>query len=117
LEKKYRWFKIAEDEMGIPFQANNMAVVEVNGKKISLARHREGMFAFSYTCPHASGILSDGFIDSKGNIVCPEHGYRFNMENGRNTTGEGYHLKHWPVERRPDGIFVGLEESGLFNGR
>jgi len=25
-------------------------------------------------------------------------------------TGEGYYLKTYPVERRPDGIYIGFEE-------
>ena len=34
------------------------------------------------------------------------------MENGRNVSGEGYYLKHWPVEIKEGGVFVGVEESG-----
>jgi 3-phenylpropionate/trans-cinnamate dioxygenase ferredoxin subunit len=36
------------------------------------------------------------------------------MKNGRNVTGEGYYLKHWPVEVRDDGVYVGLEKKSLF---
>ena len=115
LEKKYTWYRIVGNEAEIPFQPNNMAVVEVNGKKISLARIRDNLFAFAYKCPHASGILTEGWMDPKDNIVCPIHKYRFNIENGRNTTGEGYRLTCWPVQRRPEGIFVGMED-GAFGG-
>jgi 3-phenylpropionate/trans-cinnamate dioxygenase ferredoxin subunit len=60
-------------------------------------------------------MLAEGFIDALGNIVCPLHRYKYNMENGRNVSGEGYYLKHWPVQIKEDGIFVGVEEtSGLF---
>jgi len=34
------------------------------------------------------------------------------MLNGRNTSGEGYYLKHWKVETREDGVFVEMEEPG-----
>jgi len=34
------------------------------------------------------------------------------MANGRNVSGEGYYLIHWPVEIKEDGIFVGVEETG-----
>ena len=34
------------------------------------------------------------------------------MQNGRNVSGEGYYLKHWPVEQREDGVFAGFEEEG-----
>ena len=37
---------------------------------------------------------------------------KFNLKNGRDANGEGYSLKTYPVERRSDGIFVGLEEAG-----
>jgi len=32
--------------------------------------------------------------------------------HGRNVSGEGYYLKHWPVQIKEDGIFVGVEETG-----
>ncbi len=103
------WHKVADDEKDIPMQANDMAVIEVNGKKISLARHLNQWFAFAYTCPHAGRVLTEGWIDQKGGIVCPAHKFRFDPGNGRNTSGEGYFLKRWPVEKRDDGIFIGFE--------
>ncbi|MBC7874934.1 MAG: Rieske 2Fe-2S domain-containing protein [Ferruginibacter sp.] len=102
---------IAGEEHQLPFLSNNIAVIEVNGKQLSLGRCNDKLFAFSYKCPHAGGILAEGWIDAKANIVCPVHGYRFQLANGRNTSGEGYTLKHWPVECRQDGIFVGMEEG------
>jgi hypothetical protein len=56
-------------------------------------------------------LLADGFIDSLGNIVCPLHRYKYDMKNGHNVTGEGYYLKHWPVEMKENGVFVGMEEN------
>lgn len=90
-----------------------MAVVEVNGKKVSLGRRGDKLFAFAYLCPHASGILAEGWLDAKGYVVCPVHKYRFDMENGRNVTGEGYHLKHWLVERREEGVFLRIEDGSF----
>ena len=109
--KKYNWYRVARSEQEIFFNTNNIAEVQVNGKTMSLGKYLNNFFAFAYKCPHAGGILTDGWIDAKGNVVCPVHGYRFNMANGRNVTGEGYVLKHWPVENRQDGIYVGMEEG------
>ncbi|MEI9944281.1 MAG: hypothetical protein WDN26_08640 [Chitinophagaceae bacterium] len=36
------------------------------------------------------------------------------MNNGRNVSGEGYYLKHWPTELREDGLFVGMEDKAGF---
>ncbi len=112
--KKINWFKVAESIADIVFQANNMCIVEVDGKAITFARYNNKVFAFAHKCPHASGIMADGFLDAVGNAVCPLHRYKFNIQNGRNTTGEGYYLKSYPVEERPEGVFVGMEEKTIF---
>lgn len=113
--RNIKWFKIAESKNEIFWQENNLAVTEAGGKKITLAKIGDELLAFAYKCPHASGILADGFIDATGNIVCPLHRYKFNPANGRNVSGEGYYLKVYPVEEREAGIFVGFEESNWFN--
>ncbi len=69
------WYKIADNIHEIDFATNNIAVVEVKGKKICLGKFKESILAFAYKCPHAGGILADGFIDVLGNVVCPLHRY------------------------------------------
>ena len=113
-KEKYSWFKIALSPGEINFSVNGMTVIEVNGKKICLALHNNIINACAHKCPHAGGILSDGHIDALGNIVCPLHRYKFNIQNGRNTSGEGYYLKTFPVEIRPDGVFIGIADNNLF---
>lgn len=103
---KRRWIKIADHLHDIPFAENNIAEVSANGKMICVARFNNILFAFIQKCPHASGYFSGGYIDALGNVVCPLHRYKFCMKNGRNVSGEGYYLKHWPVEVREDGVYV-----------
>ena len=100
------WFKIAEHINELNFSNNNIAVAEVDGKKICIGKYNDKIFAFAYKCPHASGILADGFIDALGNVVCPVHRYRYNMKTGHNVSGEGFYLKHWAAEIRADGVYV-----------
>lgn len=111
---KFRWVKIADAVEEIVFAPNNIAEVDAGGKRICVARYQDELFAFAYKCPHAGGYFSDGYIDALGNVVCPIHRYKFCMRNGRNCSGEGYYLKHWPVELREEGVFVGLEKNKLF---
>lgn len=109
------WYKISNHLNELDFASNNIAIAEANGKKICIGRHGDEVFAFAYKCPHAGGILADGYIDALGNVVCPVHRYKFDMKNGRNVSGEGYYLTHWPVEQREDGVYVGMEKKrGLF---
>ena len=114
-KSKYSWYKIAESFQELVFGNNRLIVTTVNKKKITIAEHAGKLYACGYTCPHAGGILADGHVDALGNIVCPLHHYRFSIQNGRNTSGEGYYLTHWPIETREDGIYVGMESgTGLF---
>ena len=114
-EKKFTWHKIADCVEEISFSANAMVEVEVAGKMVCIALQNNRVHACSRKCPHAGGILSDGYLDAAGNIVCPLHRYKFNLQNGRNVTGEGYYLKTFPVEIRKEGVFIGFEEKNLFN--
>ena len=115
-EKKYTWHKIADQINELDFGTNNIALAEAMGKKICIAKFNETAFAFAHKCPHAGGFLADGYIDPLGNVVCPLHRYKYSLQHGHNVSGEGYYLKHWPVEIREDGVFVGMEEStGLWN--
>ena len=114
-EKTYQWHKVAESEKELHFPDNPLVSVEIQGKAYVMGKYKDRLFAFSAKCPHAGGRMQEGYIDTLGNVVCPLHRYKFCMENGRNVTGEGYYLKHWPVEIREEGIFVGIEEGGLFH--
>lgn len=109
-EKKYTWHKIADHINELDFADNNVAIVEVDGRKMCIGKFKEEAFAFAHKCPHAGGFLSEGYIDALGNIVCPLHRYKYDIKYGRNTSGEGYYLKNWPVEIRRDGVYIGMEE-------
>jgi nitrite reductase/ring-hydroxylating ferredoxin subunit len=112
--KKYTWYKIAGSVAELSFAENGLTTVEVNNKTVCLALHKNEVLACSHKCPHAGGMMANGYIDALGNIVCPLHRYKFSLYNGRNVSGEGYYLKTFPVEIRNEGIFIGLEQNNLF---
>jgi nitrite reductase/ring-hydroxylating ferredoxin subunit len=114
LSNKITWHKIAETGSSIEWQHNNMCLVNAGDKKVTLARSEGQLFAFAHKCPHAGGIMADGYITAAGQVTCPLHRYRFDMKNGRNTSGEGYYLKTYLVEQREDGIYVGWEDKGFW---
>lgn len=114
-EKKIKWFKIADSKQTIAWQPNNMALALVGSKTITLVRTGNDIAACAHKCPHAGGVLADGFVDATGNIVCPLHRYKFSLQNGRNVSGEGYYLKIYATEEREAGLFVGFEENSWLN--
>jgi len=113
--KHYTWHKLADSLKELQIPGSGLKELELAGKKICISLHKDQLHACAAKCPHASGALSEGYIDNLGNIVCPIHRYRFNIQNGRNTSGEGYYLKTYPIETREDGIFIGIESGGLLS--
>ena len=108
------WVLVTDAPLSLDWPDNQLLDLEVDGKKITLAKFKDGFFAFAQKCPHASGRMAQGYINPLGQVVCPLHRYAFDMKNGRNTTGEGYFLKTYPVELRPNGLFIGFKPNSFF---
>ena len=105
MSQNQRWIKIAGVNEDV-FDKSSIATLNVEGQNICIIKTTKGLKACSSLCPHASGDLSEGFLDKKENIVCPVHGYHFNLDHGRDTNNEGYFLKIFKVKENEDGVFV-----------
>jgi len=108
------WVLVTEFPQALDFSENGMLEMELEGRKFTLAKWADQYYAFAQKCPHASGRMASGYINPQGQVVCPLHRYAFDMKNGRNTTGEGYFLRTYPVEQRPEGIFIGFKPNSFF---
>ncbi len=113
--KKYKWHKIADKENELNFGPNGLLQRDIAGRTVCIAKVRNTLYACAHKCPHAGGIIAEGFIDVLNNVVCPLHRYRYSLQNGRNVSGEGYYLKTYPIQHTEKGIFIGIEERGLFS--
>jgi 3-phenylpropionate/trans-cinnamate dioxygenase ferredoxin subunit len=102
----YNWHNAGINADALPEEA--LTEITLADKRIGLLKRAGEVYAFAATCPHTSAPLCEGWIDARGNIVCPLHKYRFDPANGRNTSGEGYKLKTYPVEIREDFIYIGI---------
>jgi nitrite reductase/ring-hydroxylating ferredoxin subunit len=91
-------------------EENKLTEVTVGTKRVGIVRRKEQVFAFAALCPHAGVPLCTGWIDGLGRIVCPEHKYRFDPANGRNTSGEGYKLFTYPIEVVGDEVYITLPQ-------
>jgi nitrite reductase/ring-hydroxylating ferredoxin subunit len=113
-KEKYKWYKIGELGEQV-VEENSISIIEVNSKKISVARWHGNLYGFAYKCPHAGGILADGSMDQSGNIICPLHRYKYSIQNGYNVSGEGYYLNTYPIELKSDGIYIGIKDTSIWN--
>lgn len=104
----YEWHKV-EQVTASGLAEKQLHEIAVADKRVGLVKNNGMVYAFAATCPHASASLCEGWLDAQGRIVCPLHKYRFDPANGRNTSGEGYKLKTYPLEIREDIIYIGLQ--------
>ena len=78
---------------------------------IAVFRARTGqVFATQATCPHRGGVLADGVIGGT-RLVCPLHGFKFDLASGRALGNGCSALKTYPVKVSERGeIKLCLEE-------
>jgi len=58
-------------------------------------------------CPHEDVALADGEIDECA-LVCPGHGYRFDLRSGRCEHDAALELRRYPVTVVGDEVWVDL---------
>lgn len=111
-EETYTWHRLFEAwELEQHFAKRQVISINMDGKKICLAKLPEGYFATSDTCPHAGASLGKGWCDEHGNVVCPIHRIKFDVRTGKNTTGEGYYIPTYPTQMRDDGLYIGFSNK------
>jgi len=89
------WIKLEQPVGEISFNVEGLAEVRAGEKRICLIKKENSVHACAAVCPHAGADMQSGYIDSRGNIVCAKHGYRYSIKDGRCT--EGYRLKIYNI--------------------
>lgn len=68
------------------------------------------IYALSNICPHQhSALIYDGFLEDEF-VVCPAHGWKFNLKTG-NTPHGGKGLQTYETKLVGNDVFVKLEEK------
>ena len=101
-------------------------VVVAGGAEIGLFRHGGTLYAWRNECPHQGGPVCQGplfrrteerldderrslgvyFTEGKLNIVCPWHGYEFDVTSGRHAGAGTMRLAPYPIHVREGDIYV-----------
>jgi nitrite reductase/ring-hydroxylating ferredoxin subunit len=109
-KKKIIWHKILDDASELA--ESRPALFEVEGKRLCIIKQKEEVFAIDDRCPHQGASLSEGYCEKK-HIVCPWHQYAFSLNTGRQADNGGDYVDTFHVEIRPDGVFVGIENTNF----
>jgi 3-phenylpropionate/trans-cinnamate dioxygenase ferredoxin subunit len=105
-----QWVKIFPDsaEAMARLQPGTTKLLIVNQKRICLARVENQFFAVEDKCSHNGESLSKGKINYLGEVVCPWHGYRFQLKTGRESAERSRDLDTYPIKIDETGFYIGL---------
>jgi 3-phenylpropionate/trans-cinnamate dioxygenase ferredoxin subunit len=104
--RKYEFVRVvAADEIG----PGGRILFEVDGQPVAVFNVSGKYYAIGDVCTHDDGPLGDGELDGY-QIVCPRHGARFDIRNGRALTLPAVVDTPWYPCRVVDGwVEIGLE--------
>jgi nitrite reductase/ring-hydroxylating ferredoxin subunit len=60
-------------------------LVRINNEEIAVFKHQGQLCAMQNGCPHQGGQLSMGWLEGD-EVVCPLHGYKFDLKTGACST-------------------------------
>ena len=77
----------------------------VNDVELAVFKINADVFVLSNICPHQqTHLIFDGFIEDEF-VVCPAHGWKFNLRTGKKDTGSNG-LLVYPVELVDGKVYV-----------
>jgi nitrite reductase/ring-hydroxylating ferredoxin subunit len=85
--------------------AGQAKVVQVNGRSIALYNAGGTIHAIDSFCAHRGGPLAEGTFDGDS-VVCPWHGFRFNLRDGACSPNPALRVACYPARIEGDDILV-----------
>ena len=108
------------------FKLRERRVVVANGREVGVFRLGPDFFAWENSCAHAGGPVCQGkvvnrveerigadkrslgfqFSSTQVNIVCPWHGYEYDIRTGCHQGNPAVRLQSVPLEVRGDEVYL-----------
>ncbi|MBI3221039.1 MAG: Rieske 2Fe-2S domain-containing protein [Bacteroidetes bacterium] len=109
------WIKIFESKEELQSKLRESAPyrIDVKGQAICIVLRQNVLHAFENKCSHNGEALHKGSINYLGEIVCPWHGYRFNIKTGRECAERCQDLETFPVKETEEGLFIAVTSHVL----
>ena len=84
----------------------------IDETEIAVFKIDNDVFAINNICPHQhTALLYDGFIEN-GYVVCPAHGWMFDLKTGKQPTGNRG-VDTFPVIIKNNEVFVEIKHKEL----
>ena len=82
-------------------------VVEVDGRSVAVFNVAGHFYAIDNVCPHRGGPLGEGDVEG-AIVVCPWHGWRWDVTTGANANNPAVKMACFPVSVDNGAVFVEL---------
>ena len=89
-------------------QTDRPRQLAISDKRICLVLYKNNILAIEDKCSHNGESLSKGTVNFMGEVICPWHGYRFNLKTGRESAERSRDLVTYPIMENEEGVFLGL---------
>lgn len=112
------------------FPVNDCRILSIDGVEVGIFNIGEKLIAYENRCPHMGGPVCQGKLFNKveekltdqmkstglkfgkdRHVVCPWHGYEFNLETGRHPGSEKVRLRRFDLTVRAGDVFVAIPET------
>lgn len=105
-----KWYRLFDDEQAllVALGPDAKRVVRIGERRVCLFHNAGSYHAFDHLCPHNKHSLLEGSINHLGEVVCPLHGYRYSLKDGRECDSKSGSLTIHRIEIRDEGVFLGL---------
>src|ERR1700754_3423148 len=104
------WIKVFSDSASARqvLVNNRPQLVIIGSQKICVVLTNDTLLAIEDRCSHNGESLSKGTVNFMGEVICPWHGYRFNLKTGRESGERSRDLATFPVKETEEGVFIGI---------
>ena len=80
-------------------------LVMVNGREVGLFKVNGKVHAIYSVCPHQGGPLDEGGLDGAV-VMCPWHGWQFNVTTGVCDFNPAIKVPTFPVKEEGDDVYI-----------
>jgi len=95
------------------FSERKGRTLRIRGLRIAIIRYEDQLYALDAVCPHTGADLGLGRVKN-GRVICPEHGWTFDLGTGCMPETKDIAVRTFPVKTEGESVFVALPARGAF---
>ncbi len=91
-------------------QDGQMKAIRVKGKAVLLIRKADVVYGLSNFCPHMGCSFERGILRDY-QVMCPCHGWKFDIRTGKYTENDAIQLSSYPCKIERARIYINVNEK------